>query len=146
MKCKKKHSRLERRGRGGKGVGSELHIFIWNQTGLMDCYYVDAVIMQNGTMSRRCCTSVLSSRQMNTGRQSGLLEIKLQMRGVNISWTKSNYQEQSTACAGHWPPSVSLVVVVCTCSSPCWRLAYCLYSAAGLKTEEGGSRKTLMSG
>lgn len=76
----------------GKGVGSELHIFIWNQTGIMDCYYVDVVIMQNHTMSRRCCTSVLGSRQMNTGRQSGLVELKLQMRGVNISWTKSNYQ------------------------------------------------------
>lgn len=69
--------------RGGNGVGSELHFFIWNQTGMMDCYYVDVVIMQNDSMSRRCFMSVLSSRQMNTGRQSGLVELKLQERGLN---------------------------------------------------------------
>lgn len=74
-----------------KRDGIERHIFIWNQTGVMDCYYVDVVIMQNHTMSRQCCTSVLSSRQMNTGRQSGLVELKLQMKRVNISWTKSYY-------------------------------------------------------
>lgn len=95
LKKKEKIETGEKRqwhGLRGKWVGSELHIFIWNQAGMMDRCYVDVVIMQNHTMSRRCCTSVLGSRQMNTGRQSGLVELKLQMRGVNISWTKSNYQ------------------------------------------------------
>lgn len=33
-------------------IGSELHIFIWNQKEMMDCYYVDVVIMQNPNTSR----------------------------------------------------------------------------------------------
>lgn len=59
-------------------VGSEVHMFIWNHTGMMDCYYGDVVIMQNdGTATRRCFMSVLISRQMNTGKQSELVELTL---------------------------------------------------------------------
>lgn len=57
---------------GGRGLAVSYTSLYRNQTGMMDCYYVDVVIMQNHTTSRRCCTSVHGSRQMNTGRQSGL--------------------------------------------------------------------------
>lgn len=91
MNHRKKDNQTGGKWTRGKGVGSELRICIWNQAGVMDWCNVVVDIMRNCTISRRCCTSLLGSRQLTKGRQSGPVELKLQTSGVNISKTKSKY-------------------------------------------------------